>query len=407
MKQYLNLMTMSALSAMLMLTIACTNDDSSAEKPYVPEPVNFNIGLSGIEVTTRAQASGTQTELVKSVDNTFETNDLVAIYTTDGDGKKYTKVYKTGTWSTNKAPLTQNVAGATGVFYWKNTTEKKIYEAYSFGRDATDVPIANSQTDALEFAFSTGATSPEPFEVTTNQTEKGTFKDFLYNFGTVVYPDGTTNLADKEIQLNHQLAKIDVRVVTQKHVTTISAEAGNVAEKVLTIGKDAEAGGICIAGTFAKPVNFTGSVTPSVTAYTATINDDLTHGSGTWDANNFGTWTTVPGTSDANVKAITPRVISVEAAVSPATDPITYTTTYSAVIIPQTIAAGKTMFTVEYDGATYVYKPAANVEILTGKRYQYVITISASDLKVTNVAINNWVDSGGETDASAVLQPGS
>ena len=334
----------------------------------MPEPVQFNVGVGGIKATTRAGSAASANPWT-TVDERFASGDYVAIYTTDADNKYYTKAYATSAASASDNAATALTIGtaASGKFYWRGKSDKKGFHAWSYGTNTaiSNTPAASgSSTDGLTF---------DPFEVTIDQ-QAGTNKEFLYSYGCLAY-----STSEKTIVLNHQLARIDLELVTSKQESDLDAS------KTVTIGQAATGKGVTVKGTFSK-----GDFSSLVTAGT----EDLGNGhNGSWNLSTDG--------SDID-KAIIPRVTVAET--SDGGSPAKYTTKYSAVVLPQSFK-DKSMFVIIYDGATYIYTGAATDNIELGKKYTYKIEISASDINVTKVQIASWtpVDKTSPT-TEAVLQ---
>ena len=350
-KSILQFSVIAAIAATMTLSTSCSSDDGPAA--YVPEPLNFNVGVGGIKASTRTGSAAAANPWT-TVDERFASGDVVAIYTTDADNKWYTKSYATSAASTadNAATaLTMGTAAADN-FYWAGTTDKKAFHAWSFGNNTA---IANtsagngSSSDDLSFT---------KFTVTADQ-QAGSNTEFLYSFGYIPY-----STAAKTIVLNHQLARIDLELVTAKQETELDVS------KTVKIGEAAANKGVTIAGTFSK-----GNYSSLVTAGT----EDLGNG-------HNGSWTLSTESEDID-KVITPRVTVVET--SDGASPAKYTTKYSAVVLPQSFD-GKSMFVITYDGATYIYTGVADDNIELGKKYTYKIEITASALNVNQVSIALW-----------------
>lgn len=422
MKKYLNLSFFAAIAAMMAFT-ACTNEDALEGKNYVPEPVRFSVGMDNMTVsrTTRAQQSDTAIPGTGagasnwSIDNLWNTNDIIALYMHDADGKWYSKSFKTAKSSlaTDEVALTKNVSDVTGDFYWKNTTELKIFEAYSFG---TTTSISNTASNAgIDDATNTtnlgidASTVFSAIEVPTDQSvdADANKKEFLYTYGAIKYNTSTTPGAnDKTIKLNHQLARIDIVLIAPKSYFTSDATKKTSADKKVTIGRSStdplKKSEVSIKGNFVKPTGFTDG-TNIVYAPTA---EDLNI-----TAAAIGSWTALTGSGNEGV--ITPRVLETEKELV-AADEATYgvgtagkfATKYSAVVIPQDFN-GKKMFFIEYDGAEYAYDGSTANDDLSGgagKKYTYTISISEQNL-VVKATIADWTTDAGTTKSgTAALQ---
>ena len=389
-KSILQFSVIAAIAATMTLTTSCSSDDGIAA--YVPEPVQFNVGLGNLSVsrgTTRAQASNTKTDWNSSIDGKFAVNDKIFIYTTDADGKWYKKQYNVTAAAASAGAantITPTDDTPTGKFYWKSSTERKQYEIYSFGKNVTETATAAGSGDASQ-----SLTIFSEYTVTGDQTDAATKEEFLYGYGTVYHSTDA-----KTLKLAHQLARIDIVITTPKNTVAVDKNddgdtlddgeaAQTAADMTVTIGTASTKR----SGTFTKPsfTPITASADESTVLGGGTPADQIEEGVGTWAP-------TVTATG-----AYTPRVLQAQ----------TYddgtkkcTTKYSAVVMPDAFPSGQAMFTIGYDGATYAYKPASNETIAAGYHYTYTVTIQEEVLNVTNVTISNWTTSS--QNATAVLQ---
>ena len=107
--------------------------------------------------------------------------------------------------------------------------------------------------------------------------------------------------------------------------------------------------------------------------------------SGTFTAptgeDTFGTWT-----ADASEGSITPQAIA----------PTEYAASYQALLIPQTISEGQTLFSFMVDGQTYTYTvPTGGITWETGKEYTYNMTLTMNGTVTVDNAIGlpgGWTD---------------
>ncbi len=107
--------------------------------------------------------------------------------------------------------------------------------------------------------------------------------------------------------------------------------------------------------------------------------------SGTFTAptgeDTFGTWT-----ADASEGSITPQAIT----------PTEYAASYQALLIPQTISEGQTLFSFMVDGQTYTYTvPTGGITWETGKEYTYNMTLTMNGTVTVDNAIGlpgGWTD---------------
>lgn len=205
-------------------------------------------------------------------------------------------------------------------------------------------------------------------------------------YGRVAYQTGTIN-----IPLNHQLTRIDVRLLTKKRASELTGVTK------LYIGKEGTQhgttptynDGIVIEGTFQRPTAFNNDYkTGNTTDLVAT--------------GKFGTWTLATTGTNLN-KRVTPRVLTEEAAGTETGETDYYLTVYSAIVIPQSFEHTY-MFVINYDGAEYIYTGLAADDLSAGagNKYTYTIKIDADELDVSTAQITPWVSQ--TKTATAVLQ---
>jgi hypothetical protein len=71
---------------------------------------------------------------------------------------------------------------------------------------------------------------------------------------------------------------------------------------------------------------------------------------------------------------------------------------YRAVVIPQTIAAGKQLLSITLDGQTYSHKLTTDMVYQSGKLHNFTMTVNKSEatgdyeIKVTDDGITPWVN---------------
>ena len=242
----------------------------------------------------------------------------------------------------------------TVMFMGNNATA--IYK-YSNGSFTSDNPInCNGQTAFAQAWTNYGViktkpydASPAQWEVKTNQSGVGYRQsDFLYA-STLQYEVGAGIPAN--FTFYHQTAKIVVHV----------RNSGIVAEKTglgMTVGN----GNIYIDGKLSGP---------TIDVYT---------------------WT--PGDTQGT---ITPYNLGQQ----PMSDGTTSLVSFGALVIPQTIAGGETLFTFTVDEQTYYYKaPSGGIMWSAGTEYTYNVTIiGEAEVVVNSVTQGNWGD-GGSYDLS-------
>lgn len=76
----------------------------------------------------------------------------------------------------------------------------------------------------------------------------------------------------------------------------------------------------------------------------------------------------------------------------------------SAIIVPQTIAAGASFIKVTVGGGDYIYKMGADTDFDSKKCYTFNITVNKTGLVLTVTTITDWVSAGPDVDGNATLQ---
>ena len=372
MKKYLNLSAFAAIAVALTVNTSCSNDEVIEEKDaYIPEPVEFNVGVGKLE-TTRS---------VATIGNDWDASTSLAIkvkvYAKDADDNMKNKIYVT---SGSSAETTINetsmkyismvgdgvASDPTACFYWKSTSDAKRIRAWTYGTStAPETDLATESTlNTLAFGLDgTGGTA-----------QAG--KELLY-----VYQKYTksTDVGDatKSLVFKHQLAKVTVNVYSQKN------------DAICTIGEDVDGHGIPVANTFTQPANDT--------------DDGGAESTNTYGTN--GSWADF--TLNTTVGYITPRHTTTNGThtgdLSVATDNTKYTkkNVYEAVLLPGDYN-GKYLFVINYDGAKYAYIPDASHVLAIGNHYTYNIIVRDVALEV-NAAIQPW-NTNNQGDKNAILQ---
>ena len=241
----------------------------------------------------------------------------------------------------------------------------------------------NKTNEGLQIFYN----SSNLFDVPSDQTESN--KEFLYNYGAMKYL--TTGSNTKALKLRHQLTRIDVVIITPKK----KSETEN--DKQVYIGNhddtDKATKGIFLKGYFDKPDGLINTTTGMLYTWPTSENlDGLSTGT--------GTYTPLVWHAEGTRDFITPRVISKETQISGGTHDGKYTTTYSAVVIPQNFQ-GQSLFDIVYDGARYVYTGVAadDLSAAAGKHYTYQVVVGPKALEVT-ASISDWTEATGYTSAS-------
>ena len=368
-KSILQFSVIAAIAASMTLTTSCSSDDSA--EVYVPEPVVFNAGMSGI-ATTRAAvweddhstisdqwSEGVKVNIyTKEADNsTFANKTYVSDATNTqasiaGGNKYYTKLVGDGVDSDPSA-----------AFYWASATDSKEIRAWTFGNTVAPGDIATHDGSAwnlntLEFTLD-GANSA------TAQTNK----ELLYVWGD--YAKATSGSSAGSLIFKHQLAKVTIRIYAQKTKVT-KCTLGSSQSKT-------EANSIPITGVFTQPQ----------TSNSRNKGDD-----GIWDTETsfpeYDTGTKYGYITPQTVESNQSPSLNTTSDLTSTADNTKYSkrSIYEAVILPGDYQ-NKELFEITYDGARYVYKPTSTHSIEKGKHYTYKVIVKDAALDVY-AAIAPW-----------------
>lgn len=393
MKKYLNLTTVfAAMAAMLMFTACSVDEEQGDNGKFVPTPVKFTAGLNDAAVRiTRAYNwegttplwSGTSIVGTWDYDATTAANaDKVMLFSVDDTGGAAATAIKGYEYfvSDNSNGLTATDAANNKQFYFMKANETKKVIAWSFGSNTTLLP-ANFDLDASH---------KMSYTVDQDQSTSGWNKELLWGYGLI------TNFApiNVDIPMYHQLARVDIQVRAD--------DAMNAATEVYIGKKDAtktlaSEEFLALQGDFTPLLDHKNNTYDITTAYNSTGPVI-----GAWPtaapSDHYGAWV---AETAASKQYITPHK-------SAYTDPVAastqgdHITQYSAVVIPQTHTASTfILFEIVVDGIRYVYVPTTAVTWAAGNQYNYDITVSSSGISVT-ATIQAW-SSGGNTDGSAEL----
>ena len=117
---------------------------------------------------------------------------------------------------------------------------------------------------------------------------------------------------------------------------------------------------------------------------TARITVNLKPGTGITSVTGADVYVTGLGTDGGN-----PTTISTYNA--------TGTDTYEALAAPQTVKANTPFIQVDLGGGTYYFTPQNDVELMTGSRYTYTVSVTAKGLELAGCTIGGWTEGGGES----------
>lgn len=365
-KSILQFSVIAAIAATMTLSTSCSSDDDV----YVPEPVVFNAGMSGLDInraTTRAVSWTT-------VADGWASGIKVKLYTTEANGTTYAnKTYVSN--SINNSTIisgtsmyyTELKAYGTNpddCFYWASTSDTKNIRAWTYG--TSDVP-------STDIATSGGTLNTLEFELSGTGGSAQTNKELLYCYQQYSY--GDKDEATKSLVFRHQLSKVTVKVYAQQSKVTSCTFGSNTTPATTTIP---------VKNTFTQPVDDTGS------------NNTL---------GTNGTWTAFGDYDAAKYGYITPQTEvtagtnSSDLSTSDLNSTYTVLYQYQGVLLPGDYN-GKNLIEIVYDGAKYSYIPESSHVLAIGKHYTYKVIVKDAALEVT-AAIQPWTgESKGEVDAN-------
>ncbi|WP_300814382.1 fimbrillin family protein [uncultured Bacteroides sp.] len=71
--------------------------------------------------------------------------------------------------------------------------------------------------------------------------------------------------------------------------------------------------------------------------------------------------------------------------------------TYEALVLPQTVAAGKPFIRVELGNGTFSFLPQSNIKLEAGSSYRYIVSVNATGLTLEGSTIGDWKPGNGES----------
>ena len=370
-KSILQFSVIAAIAASMTLTTSCSSDDSA--EVYVPEPVVFNAGMSGLDINRAATRAVSWT----TVGDQWTTGIKVKLYTTEANGTTYAnKTYvsdATNTATTISATSMKytklKAAGttATDCFYWATASETKKIRAWTYG---------TSEEPATDIATG-GSLNTMDFELAGTDGSAQTNKELLYCYQE--YTNGDYSHPEKSLVFKHQLSKVTVKVYAQQAKV----------EKCTFGSSTTATNTIPVKNTFTQPVD----------------DDDLNHTLGTdgkWD--DFGAYVAakygyVTPQTEESAGNNTSDFTGDDAALN---SKYVKRYQYQAVLLPGNYN-GKHLIEIKYDGATYSYIPQADHVLEKGKHYTYTVIVKDAELEV-KAAIKPWTDAAPMGAVDAVLQ---
>lgn len=344
------LQTACMLTAALLLLAACTQDElSDKQGEPLPEgkyPLTFTASIDGEAVAATPQTRAT-------ADGTWEEENVVFIKV-NNDSYRYYRSYQVTSVGSDTTTLKISSREKTP-YYWQNTDPIPV--------SAFFLPAGSSDLNDNALLF-----------VQSNQNETDPYdyyqsSDFLYANDNISFPTKTGN---KTLHFFHQTAKVVVHIIkgdqTPADITTnkISMTIGTTDSQVYTWGR------------WKAPTSY--------------WNDNTSKILGTWEGNRKETIT--PKQFDAQAKDVSLK------------EGETLLASYKALVIPQTIAAGKKLFvinTTDNEYAPFYYTvPAGNITWQAGTEHTYYITIKGSSLSVTTSESIGWDTDGTASGSGSV-----
>lgn len=316
-----------ALYVLAAMMVACTADERDSEQQQnLNEAIILNINPDGMIV--EPQTRGYSTTPAYNGGYTLLGVELVKVGVcgVSGSTRPATEEVKTFTAS-NAGAL--SITPATNKFYWQSGNEVISLRAWSYGTSDTPADIPTSGANLGKISFT----------ILNDQSTSAEVKELLYcteaQFDYSTYHN--TNLT---LNLHHQLARIVINVKLDNTGDAISG---------VTIG-DGTNNTIPTVGTFTIPAS-----------------------------GNLGTWTD----QGTNVSSIAPYEWGSPYITSG------YEKTYSAVMIPGTLAASTNFIKVTTASGSYCYQLSTALTLDPGKQYVYNVSVRNQQLIVTS-SISDW-----------------
>lgn len=363
-KSILQFSVIAAIAATMTLSTSCSSDDDV----YVPEPVVFNAGMSGLDINRAT----TRTVSWTTVGDQWSTGIKVKLYTTEADGTTFANK----TYVSNSTNTTTTISGTSmyytelkadgtnpdDCFYWATASETKKIRAWTYG--TSTVPTTDIATS--------GTLNTLDFELDGTTGSAQTNKELLYCYQE--YSNGDNSDPTKSLVFKHQLSKVTVKVYAQQSKVTSCTFGSNTTPATTTIP---------VKNTFTQPVDDNGS------------NNTL---------GTNGTWTAFGAYDAAKYGYITPQTDetagtnSSDLSTSDLNTKYTVRYQYQGVLLPGDYN-GKHLIDIVYDGAKYSYIPESSHVLAIGSHYTYTVIVRDAALEVT-AAIQPWsAVPQGEVDA--------
>lgn len=377
MKQKRFLQTAFMLTAALLLLAACTQNELSdgSQGETLPEgkyPLTFNASIDGEAVAATPQTRGS------SVDGDAASLDYIGTWVLKNstDDKRIMIFKRDGATSTWKFYQNFGSEGQPSApYYWGSTSESIRMRAWYFpnnnegqiyGKTSQNASLSDSGLDYFNWSVKSDQDKNSGYENS----------DFLYALEWFNFSESKT------LHFFHQTAKVVVHIIAGDQTP-----ADITSDKIsMTIGDSDSDNKIYLQGEWEKTDSH--------------WSDDSSEILGRWS-----TWGKAKGYIIP--KELGPQDITV------GDKTVTSLASYEALVIPQTITAGKKLFVINIEGyAPFYYTPAADINWSTssgskkpgGVEFTYYITIKGSSLSVTTSQSIGWGTDGESGSGSVEIE---
>lgn len=77
---------------------------------------------------------------------------------------------------------------------------------------------------------------------------------------------------------------------------------------------------------------------------------------------------------------------------------------HEALVLPQTVAAGKPFIRVELGGVTFSFLPQSDITLEAGSRYRYIVSVNATGLTLEGSTIGDWKPGNGQGESGEAVE---
>ena len=77
---------------------------------------------------------------------------------------------------------------------------------------------------------------------------------------------------------------------------------------------------------------------------------------------------------------------------------------HEALVLPQTVAAGKPFIRVELGGVTFSFLPQSDITLEAGSRYSYIVSVNATGLTLEGSTIGDWKPGNGQGESGEAVE---